>query len=593
MNDRPEHAFFESVDAAFRRQVTARPDKVAVWDRHGGVGFAELWDDAARLAAGLRAAGVGPGDAVGVYGTADRDSITAMLGVLLAGGHFVPAAPSYPVERVRRMMAISGAALLLATGEHRPPAGTGTGVRHVRELIADADGQDVRPEPPGGSPDDLAYVMFTSGSTGEPKAVGVPHGALTALCLRDSPIRRRSEDVFLVNTILTFDPSMLEIWSALLVGGSVLCAPSHALSLHETAELLRDPRVTTAVLTPAVFALMVEGHIDALRELRCLIVGGDVMPYGHVVRARRECPDLDLVNCYGPTENAIVSTVFALSSWEPDGGTVPIGSAVAGSTCHVLDEQLRPVEPGTVGDLYVGGDRLAAGYVGDAELTRERFVPDPFSPVPGARLYRTGDRVRSRPGGTLEFHGREDAEVKVRGFRVNLAEVEALVAADPAVHEVRVVPSGAGHERRITAFVRPADAGASPQDIRTRASERAPGHLVPDELVLVDAFPLTPAGKTDTRALLDLRRSAAVPDGSTEPDDKKRLAALWEARSGGSAFDGLDFFNAGGTSLNLLQLIDDIATTFAVRLAFEDVYGHRDFEELFALFGEERERQAR
>jgi amino acid adenylation domain-containing protein len=593
MNSDPGRDYFECIETAFMRQVRAHPDKVAVRDPLGSVSFAELWDEAVWLACSLRAEGVGAGDAVGIYGVGDRDSITAMLGVLLAGGHFVPADPSYPARRVRHMMDISRACLLVNTGAHRPPSGLGIGVRHARELIGKTMGGPADPcGLPPGSPDRLAYVMFTSGSTGEPKAVGVPHGALAALCLRDSPVRRRSDDVFLVNTILTFDPSMLEIWSALLVGGSVLCAPRNALSLHETAELLRDPRVTTAVLTPAVFALMIESHAGALRELRCLIVGGDVMPYRHALRAREVCPELDLINCYGPTENTIVSTAFSLAEWDLSGSSVPIGTAVAGTSCHVLDEQMRPLPPGAAGDLYVGGDRLAVGYVGDPDLTRERFVSDPFSPAPGARLYRTGDRACMREDGTLEFHGRVDAEIKVRGFRVNLAEVEALVKQDPAVREVKAVPVGTGHERRISAFVRHAPDGTDPHRIRARVAERAPQHLVPDEVVLVRAFPLTPSGKVDTEALLALRQKPAESGtGSAEQDDKKLLAAMWGARTGTSAYEGRDFFSAGGTSLDLIRLIDDISSTFGVQLAFEEVYGHCDFAELLGMIQAERERR--
>ncbi|WP_405392030.1 amino acid adenylation domain-containing protein [Streptomyces sp. NBC_01102] len=604
MSNSSHQQHFECIDTAFRRQVAAHPDKIAAWDADGSSTFAELWEQAVRLAGALRLRGVDAGDAVGLHGVGDRDSIVAMLGILLAGGHFVPVDPAYPAERVERMMALSGASLLLRTAAHPPPGTVGLGTPHVRELIAQTLTGEADPAGlPAGSPDRLAYVLFTSGSTGVPKAVGVPHGALTALCLRDGPVRRSPDEVFLVNTILTFDPSMLEIWSALLVGASVLCAPRTALSLHETAALLADPRVTTAVLTPAVFALVAESHVEALRALRCLIVGGDVMPFEHAVRVRNLCPELELVNCYGPTENTVVSTAFSLMDWEPSGTSVPIGGAVAGSTCYVLDEELRPLPPGEVGDLYVGGDRLAVGYVGDTGLTQERFVTDPFSASPGARMYRTGDRACLNTDGTLEFRGREDAEIKVRGFRVNLAEVEALVVEDEDAAEAVALPMGTGHDRRVVAFVRPRVVTADVKEIRARVAERAPQHLVPDDMVLVAGFPLKASGKTDTAALAAGYRPAepagavaAAGEGAGavgDADVKTRLARMWEERTGGaSAHDGYDFFSAGGSSLDLIRLIDNISSGFGVFLDFEDVYGLRDFDELLVMV-QDRSQQER
>ncbi|MFJ7148967.1 non-ribosomal peptide synthetase [Streptomyces sp. NPDC100445] len=577
----PGREHFECVDAVFRRQVAEHPDKVAAWDSTGSSTYAELWDRAVRLAGALHDMGVGTGDAVGVLGVGDRDALVAMLGVLLVGGHFVPIDPDCPPERAERMTAIAGASLVLATSEHRVPEGIGADSRHVRELIEQACPTDPLGPLPAGDPDRLAYVIFTSGSTGTPKAVGVPHGALTALCLRPGVLRRDPDETFLVHTVLTFDTAMYEIWSALLVGASVLCAPRRALSLHETAELLRDERVTTTVLTPAVFALLADHHPDALGGLRCLMVGGDVMPREQAVRILDRFPELEFLNSYGPTENTVISTAFSLNGWDRSGSSVPIGEGLAGTTCHVLDERLRPLPPGEVGDLYLGGDRLALGYVGDRAMTEQRFLPDPFSDLPGARMYRTGDRAVLLAGGTVEFRGREDDEIKVRGHRIHLAEVEALLAADPEVREVVATAVGTGHERHVRAFVRPASEGTDPRAVRTRLAERAPRHLVPDELVVVAEFPLKPSGKVDREALKALPSTTApeaVPAAGA--DDRAELARLWLERTGTPAESGEDFFHSGGTSLDLILLIESIAVTFGVQLDFADVYGLRSFEEL-------------
>lgn len=577
---------FIRIDEAFARQAAARTDQVAVRDPAGTYTYGELWEASGRLAHALAGWGVRRGDAVCLHGVGDRDTIAAMLGVLRAGAHVVPVDPGYPAERVEHMAALVGARLLLLTADHKVPSGLTVATRHVRDLMG-AAGAEAADTGPAGGAHDLAYIMFTSGSTGQPKPVGVPHGALSALCLRDSPVRRAPEDVFLVHTILTFDPSMLEIWSALLAGAAVLCAPRTSLAVHETAALLTDPRVTTAVLTPAVFALVVERHPEALRSLRHLIVGGDVLPYEHAVRARRECPGLEIVNCYGPTENTIVSTAFSLSSWDGAGPSVPIGKPVAGTVCLLLDADGGPVPDGEVGDLYVGGDRLAAGYAGDPAATEERFLPDPA--VPGGRIYRTGDRASLLPGGDLAFHGREDDEFKVRGFRVNLAEAESVVEADEQVREAAAVQVGAGYDKQIAVFVRTAAPGADPRDIRARTAGRAPGHLVPDEVVAVDGFPLTDAGKVDRAALAaryrDRREAAPAGerDGERTGDDRAVLAALWHERTGTPAEEGHDFFGAGGNSLDLIRLIDDIGDRFGVLLDFADVYGIGSFDELADL----------
>ncbi|MFJ1753525.1 non-ribosomal peptide synthetase [Kitasatospora sp. NPDC088134] len=578
---RPDREHFECVDAVFRRRVAEHPDKVAARDSTGSSSYAELWDRAVRLAGALRGRGVGTGDAVGILGVGDRDTLVAMLGILLAGGHFVPIDPDCPAERIERMTTIAGAALVLTTSEHRLPAGVGVDSRPVRDLVEQPGPADPLDLLPAGDPDRPAYVIFTSGSTGAPKAVAVPHGALTALCLRPGVLRRDPDETLLVHTVLTFDTAMFEIWGALLVGASVLCAPRRALSLHETADLLRDARVTTAVLTPAVFALLADHHPDALGELRCLMVGGDVMPREQALRVLDRFPELEFLNTYGPTENTVISTAFRLNGWDRQGSSVPIGTALAGATCHVLDERLRPLPPGEVGDLHLGGDRLALGYVGDPAMTEQRFLPDPFSDRPGARMYRTGDRAALRADGTVEFHGREDDELKVRGHRIHLAEVEALLAADPEVREVVATAVGTGHQRHVRAFVRPTAPGVDPLAVRTRLAGRAPQHLVPDELALVDAFPLKPSGKVDREALKALpfpQAPEAAPAVGT--DDRAVLARFWLERTGTPAGNGADFFHAGGTSLDLILLIESIAVAFGVRLDFADVYGLRSFEEL-------------
>lgn len=575
---------FEGVATAFERQVRLRPAKIAVQDAQGSATFAEVWSDSNRLASALRARGAEQGAAVGVLGVGSRDTIVAMLGAWIVGAHVVPLDPEHPVDRMSRTVSAASVQLLVETGGYFLPSGVAVPAReHLRQLVAEARHTNTE-VPLDDRADATAYVLFTSGSTGEPKGVCVPQGALCALALRDSPTRLSADDTFLVHTTLAFDPSMLEIWSALLVGAGVLCAPGTAMSLRSTAELLSDDRVTVAVLTPAVFALMVERYPESLGRLRRLIVGGDVMPVGQARAVKALCPDVDIVNCYGPTENTVISTAFRLQEWDGAGDSVPIGVPVAGATAYVLDAELQPTAPGVVGELFVGGDRLAVGYLQDPETTHARFISDHLSSRPGARLYRTGDRASWRADGILEFHGRADLEAKIRGVRVNLTEVESAVGSDPAVAEVVAVTVGSGHDRRVVCFVR-ADGldGTDAKGIRTRVAARVPTYLVPDHIEFIDEFPLTGSSKIDRVALAERVGVLGHDDGAQDAPSSEDLAEFWLRRTGSVPRAGESFFDAGGNSLDLIRFIDDLAAAYGVELDFEDMYGVASFEELRSL----------
>lgn len=576
---------FEGVAGAFERQVRLRPAKIAVQDPLGSATFAEVWSESNRVASALRARGIEQGSAVGILGVGSRDSIIAMLGSWIVGAHVVPLAPEHPVDRISRTVSAASIQLVVETDAYSLPSGVAAPTRgHLRQLVE--EGQPRGPEAiPVDRADATAYVLFTSGSTGDPKGVCVPQGALCALALRDSPTRLSADDTFLVHTTLAFDPSMLEIWSALLVGASVLCAPGSGMSLRSTSDLLSDDRVTVAVLTPAVFALMVERYPESLTSLRRLIVGGDVMPVGQARAAKALCPDVDIINCYGPTENTVISTAFRLQDWDGTGDSVPIGVPIAGATAYVVDAEFQPTGPGVVGDLVVGGDRLASGYLQDPETTHARFTADHFSSLPGARLYRTGDKASRRADGVLEFHGRADLEVKIRGVRVNLTEVESAVGSDPAVAEVVAVAVGSGHERRVVAVVRAADGldGTDAKGIRTRVAERVPTYLVPDHIELVEEFPLTGSAKVDRDALAGSVGALGDDDGAPPEPSSPDLAAFWLRRTGSVPRAGESFFDAGGNSLDLIRFIDDVGAAYGVELEFEDVYGVASFEELRRL----------
>lgn len=571
------------IEARFTDVAEAFPRRIALTDPEGDTLYGELLAGARAVAHALRGLGVTPGDAVLLVGHGGRDTVLGMLGVLLAGGCYVPVDPGYPAERVRTMAERARAVLTLHVGE-TSPGGLRIPGFEPRALAdaAPAPGPvDVPPAPCG--PDDLAYIMFTSGTTGEPKPVGVTHRGVVSLALDQELLKLSPEDGVLLHSTLAFDASTYEIWAPLLAGARITAAGRHPLALHELAALLSAPEVTTAWLTAPLFPLMAHHHGAALGTLRTLITGGDTVPAGAAADFHTAYPATRLINGYGPTENTTFSTLGPASAWQsPRRTAFPIGTPLRGTSCYILDERLAPVPPGTAGELFLGGDRLARGYLGLPAATAERFLPDPFASGPGARMYRTGDRVRQLPDGALDFRGRTDEETKVRGHRVHPAEASAILAADPAVHGAAVLAHPGPDGTVLAGFVTPAALDTAA--LRARARQRAPGHLVADRITALDALPLAANGKVDRDALRALLAAAPAPDtpgadGATNAPTvgEPALAEAWEAHAGLPAGPDADFFAGGGTSIGLMRLVEEVRTRLGVTLDFASVYADPTF----------------
>ncbi|MFD0399932.1 non-ribosomal peptide synthetase [Kitasatospora sp. NPDC127121] len=570
------------IEQCFTAVAEAFPERVALADRYGEVRYGELLTRARAAAASLRAKGVDSGAAVLIVGHGDQRTVLAMLAVLMAGGCYVPVDPRYPADRVRLMAGTARAALALHAD--RPPvADLGIPVHDIPSLFTERTTKAVPSAPAG--PDDLACIMFTSGTTGAPKAVGVTHRGITGLALGAESLRLGPGDGVLLHSTLAFDASTFEIWSPLLAGARITAADHHPLALHELAALLARPQITTAWLTAPLFRLMATHHGPALGTLRTLVTGGDTVPAGTARSFTAAHPATRLVNGYGPTENTTFSTLGDAAAWDREhSAAFPIGAAIAGTTCHVLDERLRPVAPGAEGELYLGGPRLARGYLHDPAATAARFVPDPFSARPGARMYRTGDRVRHLPDGALDFLGRADDEVKVRGFRTDPAEAAAVLAADPAVDDAAVIAGTGPDGAVLTAFLTPASVDTDA--VRRGAWQRAPRHLVAERIIAVDALPLGPTGKVDRAALARLAddadaRTHDAPD--TAAPGHPALAAAWESQTGHRPLPDSDFFADGGTSLGLMRLVEQVRTQLGPTLDFAQLYAAPTYADLCRL----------
>src|SRR6185369_12504794 len=479
-------------------QARRTPNSVALTTADSEMIYAELAARASRLAQRLRGQGVGPDMPVAICLERSPLLIVALLAVLEAGGAYLPLDPAYPRERLSLMLDD----LLLITEEGFAGLFEGLSADTGRRIVLDRLAADEEPSSrhvlPPDLPDSLAYILYTSGSTGQPKGVAVPHRAVVRL-VRETGYS--SGEVFLHQSPITFDASTLEIWGALLNGGRLVLAPPETPTLAALAALLERQHVTTLWLTASLFHQMVDDQLDGLRPLRRLLAGGDVLSPTHVGRLRAALPGLRLINGYGPTENTTFTCCEVVTG---TGGAVPIGRPVANTEVFVVDGEDRAAPIGVAGELVAGGAGLARGYWRRPDLTAERFRPHPFAASPGERLYHTGDRARFLADGRLDFLGRTDRQLKIRGFRIEPAEIEAALAAHPEIREGVVIASaepGPGGGKRLVAYLVARDGAPSSTTLRFWLRERLPDYMVPQIFVTLAELPVTAHGKID-RAML-------------------------------------------------------------------------------------------
>lgn len=573
-------------------QAARTPEAIAVVHGERALSYGELAARSAQLAAYLGTHGVGPGSYVGLCGERSPEMLVALLGVLQAGAAYVPLDPRYPAERLAHMLREAHVAVLL-TQASMAEAFAAEG-RTVIALDADWPAIATASAAPA-SLDNLAtaaYVIFTSGSTGAPKGVVIPHHALASytLAARDA-YGFGPGDRVLQFASLSFDASAEEIFPTLISGGTlVLRTDAQIASPAGFFQSCADWGLTVLDLPTAYWHELSSALPDQLAQLagvRLLIIGGERALPTQFAAWRSAVPHLRLVNTYGPTEATIVATAYEQAGTAVLDGEVPIGRPVRNARAYVLDEALRPLPVGIVGELYLGGAGIADGYLGHPRLTAERFLPDPFGTAPGARLYRTGDLARYRPDGVLLYAGRADQQVKIRGFRVEPGEIEALLRSHPAVRDAAVVAREDGTtQRRLVAYAVPAAwpaGGAMALDgllgeLRALLAERLPDYMVPAALLPIEALPLTTNGKLDLRALPDasggrlgLRQPYLAPRTPVE----QMLVELWSALMHVEATSvGVhdSFFELGGHSLLVAQAIHQIDELFAIQMPLRVIF---------------------
>jgi amino acid adenylation domain-containing protein len=567
--DRSVHELFEACAAA-------TPNAPAVVAGGRTLSYGELNALANRLARCLQARGVGTDQAVAVCGERTMEMVVALLAVLKAGGCYLPFDPADPAERLAFLFAQAGVRLMLAPPEAGPrlPGGAGAEWVPVRldELARAAEPSE---NLPGRShPDSLAYITFTSGSTGRPKGIGIPHRGVVRLVRNTNYLDYGPDLRILELAPVSFDASTFELWGALGNGATLVVLRPGAPSIRDLAEAIQEHRITSLYLTSALFNLMVDERPEAFRGVRHLLVGGDALSPPHVRRVLSAHPGITVINGYGPTETTTFASCGILRRPEEIGAHVTIGPPMSNTSLYILDRAFQPVPIGVPGDLYIGGDGNARGYLAMPDLTAECFLPNPHPRAPGERIYRTGDLARWREDGTVEFLGRRDFQVKIRGFRVEPGEIESVLASHPGVQEAIVIVQDEPSGKRLVACVQVRAGVEAPgaEALRAHLRARLPEFMLPAGFVFVASLPLTPHNKVDRVALRALAAGATPEQPAyTAPrtDVEEVLAELWAAvlRAAPRTIGITDnFFDRGGHSLLATQLLWRASEAFRCEL---------------------------
>ena len=581
----------------FEDQVARNSEAVALVEGDQRLTYAALKQHADKLAQFLQIQGVGPETRVGLCLERGTDLIVVMLGILKSGGAYVPLDPRTPTNRLRFIcedakvsMVLTSAAFkeqlrdkLVSSNQPNLPQYP---VIAVDEVELPSSKEETLPRQPEITGENLAYVMYTSGSTGQPKGVGIPHRAVVRLIQDPTFLSWPAQVNCLQLASPAFDAATFEIWACLARGGTLVMAPPQMPSFDELGDLLRRHQITILWLTAGLFHQLVDWNIEALRPLKVLLAGGDVLSPEHVKHMTTQLPSCRLINGYGPTENTTFTCCFAIPIDEDFGNTVPIGRPIPQTQVYVLDAQQHLTPKGVTGELCTSGRGLGRGYYQQASLTAEKFIPHPYSTEPGERLYRSGDLVKHRPDGTLQFVGRYDQQVKIRGYRIECGEIETVLTRHPAVQNV-VVQTQKDHidSRRLVAYVI-SEENSTPNisELRDFLSLSLASYMIPTQFIFLDAFPLTANGKIDQHKLPIEDQISAQEQGTyVAPRNalESQLTKIWETVLGKQSIGVTDnFFNLGGESLMAVRLCSEIERALKQKVPVSLIFQTQTIDQL-------------
>ena len=570
----------------FEEQAQRSPDATAVIFKGQKLSYNELDEKANQIATRLVEAGAGPDVIIGICIERSLETMPCLLGILKAGAAYLPLDPAFPPERLRFMLEDSGARILLTqphlAGRFHEQAA------HIIITGAESDETDIRSTVPSTvTSGNLAYVIYTSGSTGKPKGVMVEHrNAINFFVGMDRAIGAGA-GVWLAVTSISFDISVLELFWTLTRGFTVIIqadeeklASGGEYSLHAQIERYG---VTHLQTTPSLVRLLASNaaSFQAFRRLRKLIIGGETLPSPLAARLRAQVPG-DVYNLYGPTETTIWSAAYRVGGGET---VVPIGRPLANTQLYILDAYLRPVPFGATGELFIGGAGVVRGYLNRPELTKERFVPDPFSPDRSGCMYQTGDLARYKPNGDVEFLGRVDNQVKIFGFRIEPEEIEAALNQHPAVQAAAVVArEDIPGDKRLAAYVLLLDSNAvGMNELRVYLQQRLPAHMIPSSFAAVDLMPSTPNGKIDKKALLANRprQGASRAAVKTRGEFERLISSIWREALKTKTVDIHDsFFDLGATSLIVAEVAATLSEELQIDLPLTDLFQYPTIDAL-------------
>lgn len=584
-----------SVHRIFEDVARRNPSSLALVFGARKVTYGELDERANHLAGVLRHEGLARGDRVAVFADRSIETIVAFVAILKAGGAYVPIDTAYPGQRVEFLLRECSPFAVMTTRALAGRLGPSpVRVLNTEELLdaASRTGHD-QIVLDGVGPEDLAYILFTSGTTGMPKGVTVPHRAVTRLVFGQEYTRFGADRRFLQLASLSFDAATLEIWGPLLHGGVCVLYPGGSLpDPEELMRCIRDNGVTTAWLTSTLFNTIVTVKPDALGGLEELLIGGETLSVPHVRKALELLPALQIINGYGPTENTTFTCCYRIPRALPEGLTsIPIGSPIAHTQVHIVTERMQPAAPGEIGEILCGGAGLATGYWNEDALTREKFVTPEHPALADTVLYRTGDYGRRLPDGVIEFVGRRDDQVKIRGFRIELGEINTVLLAHPAIRDA-VVVADRQQDRAVglIAYLVSEDPSLTSEVVQEFLGLHLGSYMIPSSIVFLPALPLTVNGKLDRAKLpAPAANRPAVEPLAPGNELEKLLQSIW-TRVLKIEPIGVDmnFFDIGGTSLLSIELISEIARATAASprpLSVVHVYQYptiRDFAAFLA-----------
>ncbi|MCB0774342.1 MAG: amino acid adenylation domain-containing protein [Flavobacteriales bacterium] len=593
-----EVAAEETIATVFDRAARTHADRKALVQGNASLTYAELRDRVDALATDLIARGVSTGTAVAICAEPGFDLIIGMLAVVRAGGAFLPIDHALPQARIDYLMADSGASILLTRRAH---ASRFNGWKGQLVHLEDRPAGAARRPPFQGNGNDPAYLIYTSGSTGKPKGTVVPHRGILRI-VHDQPFVGFGPGLTtLMHLSISFDACQLTVMGTLLTGGTMVLPASAKPVLSDFVDAIRNQGVNCLFSASGYFKLLVDEHLEDLKRLRYLVTGGDAISVPHVRKALRALGPGVVINVYGPTEATILATAYPVVDESWAGGSIPIGKPIGNTLLHVLDERGRPVRIGQSGELYIGGAGVALGYLGRPEQTAAHFLPDPFSKVPGAMMYRTGDMVYWNEDGELEYNGRVDDQVKVRGFRVELGEVEAALNDLPLVKDrvVTALPTSSG-DKRLVLYVVPTDPAVQPSsakpdeatlkflgELEKHLAENLPEHMVPANIIIIPSMPINASGKPDKQRLPEPARTQAhmhTEHVAPRNELETTLSSIWGKLLGMEEVSVHDnFFEIGGHSLIGIQMLAHVERELGTKLPIKALFQSPTIAQLAVL----------